>query len=155
VEALGVRVPWKGSDQDLVALRDITWRRNAEEDLRFKNALLTAQQETSPNAILIVDEKGRILNYNQRFIDLWKIRPGVIAAGIDEPVLQSVLEQIADPDAFLARVRYLYTHPEERSFEEISLRDGRVLERFSSPVLGSDGRHYGRVWYFREIKEHR
>jgi signal transduction histidine kinase len=61
------------------------------------------------------------------------------------------VDQVADGEAFLSRVRYLYDHKEEKSFEEILLRDGRILERFSAPVMGEGGRYFGRVWYFRDI----
>ena len=76
-----------------------------------------------------------------------------MASGEDETVLLFVASQTLDYDAFLSRVRYLYSHPEEKSFEEILLTDGRTLERFSSPMTGEDGTNFGRVWFFRDITE--
>jgi PAS domain S-box-containing protein len=134
-------------------IHDITWRRKAEEELIFKNLILSTQQETSLDGILIVDENGRILNYNQKFTEIWGIPESLITSRIDEPVLQFVVMQNADPVAFLSRVRYLYNHKEEKSFEELLLKDGRTLERFSAPILGEKGKYYGRVWYFRDITE--
>lgn len=131
--------------------RDITERKVVEEEVIMKNRLLLTQQETSPEGILIVDENGKIINYNRKFVDLWDISGGIIQTGQDELVLNSVLSQITDPDAFIDRVRYLYEHKLEKSFEELHLKDGRILERFSSPVLGDTGRYYGRIWYFRDV----
>ncbi|MEI7857460.1 MAG: PAS domain S-box protein, partial [Methanomicrobiales archaeon] len=88
--------------------QDITGRKRAEEERTFKNIILLTQQETSPDAILIVDENGNILNYNQKFIRLWGIPEALIASRRDEPVLQYIVAQLADPDLFLCRVRYLY-----------------------------------------------
>lgn len=136
-----------------VTLQDITERKIAEEEIAFKNVILSTQEETSLDAILIVDDAAKILNYNQKFIDMWEVPPGLLNAKIDEPVLQFVMKQVADPEEFLSRVRYLYQHREERSFEEILLRDGRIVERFSAPMLGETGKYYGRVWYFRDISE--
>lgn len=133
------------------SIRDITSRKRAEEDLAFKNIILSTQQETTLDAILIVDDEGKILNYNRNFVRLWGIPAELIASRQDDPVLQYVTGQLTDPDAFLSRVRYLYEHKEEKSFEEILIKDGRVLERFSAPMLGEGGRYYGRVWYFRDI----
>lgn len=130
---------------------DITERKRREEELAFNNALLSTQQETSPEAILIVDENGRIVNYNRQFIALWGLPEDLVAKREDEPVLQFVTAKLEDPEAFLSRVKYLYDHREEKSFEEISLKDKRVFERFSSPMMGQQGRYYGRVWYFRDI----
>jgi PAS domain S-box-containing protein len=134
-------------------LQDISERKRAEEEIIFKNLVLSTQQETSLNGILIVDEQGKIINFNQKFIEIWEIPPDFIASRSDEPVLQYVVEQVVDPEAFLSRVRYLYDHKDEKSFEEITLKDGRILDRFSAPIIGENGIYYGRVWYFRDISE--
>ena len=134
-------------------IQDITGRKRGEDEIAFKNIILSTQQETTLDAILIVDENGKILNYNQNFIRIWGVPDSLIAAREDAPVLHYVNEQLADPDAFLSRVRYLYDHKEEKSFEELPLKDGRVLERFSSPMLGEGGKYFGRIWYFRDISE--
>jgi signal transduction histidine kinase len=62
-----------------------------------------------------------------------------------------VLDKIADPRGFMARIHYLYDHPDEVSRDEIPLRDGRTFDRYSGPVRGADGTLYGRVWFFRDI----
>jgi PAS domain S-box-containing protein len=134
-------------------ITDITERKRSEEEIILKNVILLTQQETSLDAILNVDESGKILNYNQKFVEIWGIPDELIASRIDEPVLQHVVGQVVDPEAFLSRVRYLYDHKNEKSFEEILLKDGRILERFSAPILGGKGKYYGRVWYFRDITE--
>ncbi|OPX61761.1 MULTISPECIES: PAS domain S-box protein [unclassified Methanoregula] len=135
----------------VAVFEDITDKKLQEERIAFDNALLTAQQETSLDAILIVDENGRIINYNRQFVALWRVPEDLVHQRIDELVLQFVLNQLADPDTFYSRVRYLYEHREEKSFEELLLKDGRVLERFSAPVTGTGGKYYGRIWYFRDI----
>ncbi|ABS54684.1 multi-sensor signal transduction histidine kinase [Methanoregula boonei 6A8] len=132
-------------------IQDTTERRKAYEDIAFKNTLLATQQETAPDGILIVDETGKILSYNRKFAELWKIPQELIEQGRDVLLLQQVNGQLVDPEKFLARVRYLYEHNDEKSFEELSLRDGRILERFSSPVFGENKKYYGRIWYFRDI----
>lgn len=33
--------------------------------------------------------------------------------------------------------------------------DGRCFDRYSSPLLGDDGKYYGRIWYFRDITENK
>ena len=48
-------------------------RKLAEEEIKFKNTILQTQQETSLDAILVVDENGQIISYNQQFIDLWRL----------------------------------------------------------------------------------
>jgi PAS domain S-box-containing protein len=136
-----------------VSNRDITDKKIAEEEVRLSNVILSTQQETSPDGILIVDESGKILSFNRRFTEIWGISSEVIASRIDERVLSFVLENLINPEEFLTRVRYLYDHREEKSGEEVLLKDGRVLDRYSAPILGENSRYFGRVWYFHDITE--
>jgi PAS domain S-box-containing protein len=60
---------------------------------------------------------------------------------------------MADPDGFLREVRHLYAHPEKKSHTALLLKDGRVVERYSAPMFGPDGKTYGRVSNFRDITD--
>ncbi|MGA8007374.1 MAG: PAS domain S-box protein, partial [Burkholderiales bacterium] len=135
--------------------RDISERTRAQEQLRLQTTVLKTQQDTSLDGILLVDENARIVSYNQKFLELWKVPRDILRSGDDAPLLQWVTDRIADPEAFRARIRYLYEHREERARDEIPCKDGRIVDRFSSPVIGADGRYYGRVWYFRDITAQR
>ena len=125
--------------------------KQAAEEITFKNTILKTQQETSLDAILVVDEQEQIISYNQQFIDLWRLSPQLVSARLDAPVLQSVAGQVENSAEFVARVQYLNEHRDAKSREEVLLKDGRVIDRYSAPVTGADRRYYGRVWYFRDI----
>ena len=127
--------------------------RRADEELKFRNVILSTQQEASIDGILVVDESNAIISYNQRFVEMWGIPPKLVESKDDEPVLQYVATKPVDPEGFLDRVKYLYEHKEEKSHEDIALKDGRVFERYSAPMVGVDGKYYGRVWYFRDITD--
>ncbi len=43
--------------------------------------------------------------------------------------------------------------PDEISRDELALIDGRFFDRYSAPVRGKDGKHYGRIWAYRDITE--
>ena len=135
------------------AFLDITERKRSEEEIQLSNVILKTQQETSPDGILIGDESGKILSFNRRFTEIWGIPQVIVDSRSDERALSFVLDKLADPQEFLARVRNLYEHWEEKSWEEILLKDGTVLERYSAPMLGEDNRYFGRVWYFHDITE--
>lgn len=117
--------------------------------LAYQAALLVALQEASPDGVLVVDEAGRIVARNRRFLEIWGIPERVVADGSDASALDFVREKLARPDEFEERVRWLYAHPDERAVDAVALRDGRVLERHSSLVADAR-RRYGRVWFFRE-----
>jgi diguanylate cyclase (GGDEF)-like protein/PAS domain S-box-containing protein len=134
-------------------LQDITERKEAEQKLRSANTILTTAIETSLDAILVVDGKNRIISFNRRFVEMWNIAEDFVAAGDDEPVLAAVTSRMADPAAFLARVRYLYDHPAEASNDEFDTSDGRTITRYSSALHNGESGYLGRIWFFRDVTD--
>lgn len=123
------------------------------QSLHRQNAILNAQKEAAIDGILIVDEARRIVSYNQKFCDLWKIPADLVAEGDDIKVVELIIPNLSQPDEFLAKVEYLYTHPEAVSHDEVFLKDGRIFNRYSAGVKSLSGQSYGRVWYFRDITQ--
>ena len=117
--------------------------------------MLEAQYEAAVDGILMVDADGGIVSYNQRFIELWEIPPGVLVSRSDERALAYVLDKLADSAGFLKRVRELYENRWEKGFDEIELKDGRTIDRYTTPVFGPGKRYLGRVWYFRDVTDRR
>jgi len=122
----------------------------AQTVLNRRNAMLQAQQDTAIDGILIVDENQKIVSFNRQFCQLWQIPDSVIQSHDNQIITTYALPQIKHPDEFVARVQFLYQQPNETSHEEIYFTDGRVFDRYSSPVT-ANGKHYGRIWYFRDI----
>jgi len=126
-------------------------RQRSDQELRWKTALLEAQLNSTNDGILVVDEHGRKVLQNERLAELWHL-PATIANGADDAAqIAFILAQVCLPEAFAARVRHLYDHPDETSRDEIELKDGTVLERYSAPVRDKQGRRYGRIWVFHDI----
>lgn len=93
------------------------------------------------------------MDFNKRFIEIWSIPDNIIESRLDEPVLKFVTEKAANPEEFMSKVKHLYRLRDEISRDEVDLKDGRTFDRYSAPMLGTDGKYYGRVWYFRDITE--
>lgn len=132
---------------------DITERKKNEKEILFKNTLLETQSETSLDGILVVDNNGKTILLNKRFGEIWNIPKRLLDTKDDAMLIQFVLSQLKEPDKFLEKVKYLYAHKEEKSRDEIEFKDGKVFDRYSSPLVDSAGKHYGRIWYFRDITE--
>ena len=125
----------------------------AKEDLMEKTAFLEAQMNSSPDGILVVDPQGRSILQNRRAADLLKIPSSFVDAADREKQLEWVASQTKDPARFFERIVYLDAHPDEISRDEIEMRDGTVLDRYSAPIIGTDGKHYGKIRTFRDITE--
>jgi diguanylate cyclase (GGDEF)-like protein/PAS domain S-box-containing protein len=111
--------------------------------------LLSSILNSTADGLLVIDRAGKILAWNDMFVSMWKLPLGVMESRLDDQAIAAALDQVADPDAFLKRIRELYARPAEESFETISLKDGRIFERFSRP-LGPMRDIQGRVWSFRD-----
>ena len=131
--------------------QEVIERKRSEGELHGKTALLEAQMNSSLDGILVVDAEGKKILQNQRMNEMWKIPPEIADNRDDAAQLQFVMSRVKNPGPFAEKVAYLYSHRDEVSWDEIELVDGLVLERYSSPVFGKDGKYYGRISTFRDI----
>ena len=132
--------------------RDITIRKQAERQLAESLSLLRATLESTADGILVVDDLGKIVTYNQKFADLWRLPPEIIEARDDNRAIAYVMDQLTDPEGFLKKVRELYNAPYAESFDMLEFKDGRVFERYSRPQSIAE-KNVGRVWSFRDVTE--
>lgn len=131
-------------------IRDITARKKAEEEIGRTVSLLRATLESTADGILVVDTAGDVVDFNQQFREMWRIPAALVATRKDQQLLNFVLEQLADPAGFLAKVQELYAQPDREDFDTLHFKDGRVFERYSRPQRIGD-RIAGRVWSFRDV----
>jgi sensor domain CHASE-containing protein/signal transduction histidine kinase/CheY-like chemotaxis protein len=130
---------------------EVSERKQIEETLRESKELLSDTIEATADGILVVNEKGAVTHWNDRFSEMWRIPSHIIAQKDDEKLLGYVLGQLKEPETFLSRVKELYQSTRE-DMDTLFFRDGRVFERYSSPLVRK-GEISGRVWSFRDITE--
>ena len=136
-------------------VRDVTESKLAEEELSRKTALLEAQLEATIDGILVVDAEGKTILINQKLIDMLKIPQHILDDHGTASLGQYVVGSIQNPEQFLKKINYLYDHPNETSRDEIELKDGVFMDRYSAPVLDKEGKYYGRIWTIRDISKRR
>jgi two-component system cell cycle sensor histidine kinase/response regulator CckA len=125
------------------------------DQLSWKTAFFEAQINSSVDGVLVVDTEGKRILQNERMIQLWKIPRAIANDDNYRTQLEWVTRQTKNPDEFIDQVRRIYADPAQISRDEIELNDGTILDRDSSPVIGQDGRHYGRIWTFRDVTRER
>lgn len=140
----------EGQPVSYIAVRtDISHNKKIELEIQESLSVLQATLESTDNGILVTAENGRVVKSNSRFAELWCI-PGDLDDAVDEPaILKLMLEQLAEPEAYLNSVERLQSSHDEIE-DTLEFVDGRVYERVSKPML-IDGAISGRVWSFRDI----
>jgi PAS domain S-box-containing protein len=123
------------------------------ERLNFRNAVFEAQNEATPDGLLIVDAKGKMLIHNKRFAEIWKMPQHIIDNKDDEAALQYGTALVVNSEEFIERVNELYRNGKEKSYDEIEFKDGRTIKRHGTPIIAGDGTYYGWAWYFTDITE--
>lgn len=135
--------------------RDVTERKLAEEAQRWKTAFLEALVDSPLDGTLVVDATGRKILQNERFNQLFQIPARIVERPRDREQLEYIAGCTGAPRQYIERVDHLYGHPEEVGRDEVVLTDGRVLDRFTSPVRSQGGEYYGRIWGFRDVTRER
>ena len=154
VEVHGFTVPTENGFYIGAIIRDISKYIELERKrILFSDSVLRSQLETTRDGILVVSHTNKILLTNRRFHSMWSIRPEVAALHDDEIQIKTVLDQLVDPAAFIARVQFLYDHPEEISQDTLHLKDGRIFERYSAPLYDKQKEHLARIWYFHDVTQ--
>jgi signal transduction histidine kinase len=149
---LALTEKWKLARQVRARMAELAQSR---AELAASLALARAVQDATGDGVLVVGTDRKISTSNRGFSEMWRIAPELIATGDDEHVLGSVRDQLADPAEMVARVEHFYAHPSATGHDEISLKDGRVFERWTGPVRTDANHVYGRLWWFRDVTERR
>jgi diguanylate cyclase (GGDEF)-like protein/PAS domain S-box-containing protein len=132
--------------------RDITDRKQAETDLKQSVSLLRSTLESTYDGIVVVNEEGTVVSFNQRYCEMWGIHPKDLIGATAAERLRRVSALMKDPAGYARRVQEINARPNVDSFDVLEFRDGRVFERYSTPQI-IDGVPVGRVWSFRDVTD--
>jgi len=131
---------------------DVTDSKMAKETVENSLSILRSTLESTTDGILVVDREGKIEDFNQKFLRMWKIPAELAETREDEKLIKFVLDQLVDPDGFVKKVKDLYANPAETSYDTLEFLDGRVFERYSRPQKKYEA-IAGRIWIFRDATE--
>ncbi|WP_457948910.1 putative bifunctional diguanylate cyclase/phosphodiesterase [Pseudarthrobacter sp. alpha12b] len=138
----------------LLSARGTAHRKAADANLREAMSLLTATLESTADGILVIGNDGSVAGFNDQFLSMWRIPPELMEGDSEEPIMQVIVEQVADPVAFTARLGELQEDPAAESHDVVDFRDGRTFERYSRPQRVGE-KIVGRVWSFRDVTPRR
>ncbi|OFW62728.1 MAG: hypothetical protein A2Z35_00850 [Actinobacteria bacterium RBG_19FT_COMBO_36_27] len=149
------KMPLYNKDGEIIGTfgitRDITDKKKAEEEIKEGRSKIEAVLHSTADGIYATDEKGKILLYNNKFLELWNIPKKIIDLKTYGELLEYISVRLADPGGFLKKINEL-NKSEIECVDIVNFKDGRIYERSSSP-LKQDNKIKGRVWSFRDVTE--
>lgn len=124
-------------------------------ELEKSLSLLRATLESTADGIMMVNGQGAVVDWNQKFVEMWRIPSYMLESGKESISFEYILEQLIDPQALISDVQYLYQNPEwQGELPELNFKDGRIYERFTQPQrVGKE--IVGRVYSFRDVTQKR
>jgi PAS domain S-box-containing protein len=169
--ALPLRPEDEGTHVGMIILEDITDRARARQalqwahdnleqrvrertaELHFQTTLLESQSEASADGILALGNDGRVIFANDRFASMWSLATPLThepADSLRSRMREQLQVHLQDP---LSASRDEMAVREPEGTVELPLADGRIIERYSSPIVDPQGTSYGRVWFFRDVTD--
>lgn len=154
-----IRKPWDETDliltvtealrrfqqeQQLIEQNESLKRLNAK--LESSLSLLLATLEATVDGILVLDNRGEVVSFNQKFASLWNLSDSFSSSQTIEAILESLTEE--DEISFQELLRQFNT--EKHNF--LKLKNGNIVEYYLK-LQQLDGEIVGRVWSFRDVTE--
>jgi len=119
-----------------------------KQSLSLKRATL----DSSADGMLVADSKGKVVDYNQRFLELWGLTKCMVEKKEVATVLNRVAALFEDEDFFMAEVVNISNKKDKAATRQYALKDGRFFEVFTQPYA-ADEIIVGRVWSFRDVTQ--
>jgi|GEM_PF-999263 len=131
-------------DETAASLRERT------VELSRASSLLEAAFEATEDGLLVLDREGGVVRASARFAEMWRVPAEILAARSHASLRKGKASLLADPDAWRRRLDQIVAAPEREAFDLMTLRDGRVMERYVRPHV-LDGAVVGQVISLRDV----
>ena len=143
----------KYSELEIKHSEEMNRRDKIEDELSMRLMFFEGIANSTVDGFLVVDPNGNKILQTQRTIELWKIPQEVVDDVSGYKQIGHIMHMTVDPQKFIAEIQYQMEHIDEKRLDEVELIDGTIMERYSSPVIGADGTHYGRIYTFHDVTD--
>ena len=134
-------------EQQLAEQNDLLKKNNAK--LKSSLSLLLATLEATADGILVLNNAGEIVSFNQKFINLLHLSDLNSAGRIDD-FLDAILERLTETDAIGFQALFAQLNAEKHDF--LQLISGNIVEYYLQPYQ-LEGEIVGGVLSFRDVTQ--
>lgn len=113
-------------------------------------SLIKATLESSNDGVLVINNQGMIIDYNQKFIAMWEIPQSTIDKKDEVELLEYMKNQLTNPNKFYTNMKELNTDKDAIKMDVTDLKNGKIFEYYTQPQK-INGEVVGRVFDFRDI----
>jgi diguanylate cyclase (GGDEF)-like protein len=157
-----IRKPWDETDL-ILTVTEALRRFQQEQQLAEQNellkkinakltsslSLLLATLEATADGILVLNNAGEIVSFNQKFVSLWHL-PSLNSTGCSDDLLNAILECLTDTDAIRFQALFVQLNTEKHDF--LRLTSGNIVEYYLQPYH-LEGEIVGGVLSFRDVTQ--
>jgi PAS domain S-box-containing protein len=141
----------RGAPKYLIAIfEDITQRKRSAALVRHKASLLAASLEATRDAIVVVDFDWRIVEFNRRFAEMFRLPDDHLADLDGRKAFATAIDNIVDREALATAVEALQADLTSVRSGSCETREGRFIEWYTAPQI-LEGQPVGRVWGMHDI----
>ena len=112
-------------------------------------SLVKATLESSSDGILVVNDKGDVVDYNQKLVTMWDIPQSIIDEKDEWKTMDYMKNHLVDPNNFIQQVKEMHDHADLDKIVVLRFNDGRIVECFSQSQKLND-ETVGLVLNFRD-----
>ncbi|EKD70324.1 MAG: hypothetical protein ACD_46C00570G0008 [uncultured bacterium] len=138
----------KQTHEQMISLEEIIKERT--QSLEKSLSLTRATLESSADGILVIDNEKKVIDFNNRFIEMWQVPPIILELKDFNILFEYMLNQLKDPSSYENNINELFAQREKIGIDQVELVNGKVFEYYSQPHKLSD-QSIGRVWSYRDI----
>ncbi len=113
--------------------------------------LLQSTIDAVESAIAVTHEANLVI-YNRRYVEMWHFPEELLEKRDMMKLLAQMQEQLTDAPSFVARTQLITSETQNKSKDVLHVKDGRVIERLSYPMLIGAGR-LAHVWVLTDVTE--
>ncbi len=113
-------------------------------------AMTRATLEATADGIVVTDRKGKIVDYNKKFLTMWQVSSPQHQRDPSEEIFEYIFEQLIHGEQAKEKFKDIKKHPEQFTMGEVHLKNNRTYEVYSHPQY-IEHRIVGYVYSFHDI----
>ncbi|MGB3692815.1 MAG: response regulator [Spirulinaceae cyanobacterium] len=141
-------------DYFISIIEDISLHKQSQQAIRTTTSRLTALIKNLQAGVLLTNELGKVVLANQEFCHLFQltVSPEELISLDCLKIAQNTQQVLINPQEYLARIETIINQQQIVINEELSLVDGRTIERNYVPIF-IEGSYYGHLWLYWDISQ--